>query len=49
MWALLYFAREESRVDGEAADVLHRAGCEALEELSGWERSVAQQIAGKEA
>ena len=47
MWALLYFAREESRVDGEAAEVLHRAGCEALGELSGWERSVAQQIAGK--
>lgn len=48
VWALLYFAREESRVDRETAGVIHRLGCEALERLSGWEKSVAERIAARD-
>ena len=49
VWALLYFAREERRVDRETADVIHRVGCKAMEGLSGWERSVAERIAEESA
>ena len=47
VWAWLYYAREEYRIDREAARVIYQQGCDALEKLSGWEKSVAKQIAAE--
>ena len=46
VWALLYWAREEHRVDPEVADIIYREGVAALDELPRWERSVASRIRG---